>query len=102
MKKLFISQPMNGLSDEEIKAVRSDLIRIAEERTGEKCEIIDSFFEGAPHDAKPLWFLGKSFQKLAEADVVIFGKGWKDKRGCIMENKAAKEYLPEAVIIELE
>lgn len=101
MKKLFISQPMNGLSDEQIKTERERLISIAEEKVGEKLEVIESFFEGAPHDAKPLWFLGKSFECLANADVIIFGEGWKEKRGCKMENMAAKEYLPDAVIIEL-
>lgn len=60
MKKLFISQPMKGKSDEDILAERQKAIKSAEEKIGEPVEVIDSFFQEAPVDAKPLWFLGKS------------------------------------------
>lgn len=43
MKKLFISQPMRGRSDEEILNEREMLIAKAKERFGE-VEILDSFF----------------------------------------------------------
>ena len=59
MKKLFISQPMRGKTDEEIKAERAKAIEAASELVGEPVEVIDSFFEKAPADAKPLWFLGE-------------------------------------------
>ena len=64
MKKVFISQPMKDKTDEEIKAVRSAVSKYVTNLYNDKAEIIDSFFEGAPHDAKPLWFLGKSFELL--------------------------------------
>ena len=54
MKKLFISQPMRGKTDEEIKAERAKAIEAASELVGEPVEVIDSFFEKAPADAKPL------------------------------------------------
>lgn len=92
MKKLFISQPMNGKTDEEIKAVREKAVRSAEEKIGEDVEVIDSFFENAPHDAKPLWFLGKSLQLLSGADIAYFAKGWESARGCKIENTCAIEY----------
>ena len=92
MKKLFISQPMKDKTDEEIKAVRQKAIEKAKERVGDDIEVIDSFFEGAPHDAAPLWFLGKSFQLLSTADIAYFAEGWQDARGCKMEYAAAKEY----------
>lgn len=90
--KLFISQPMRGLSDEEIKEKRQKLIKFAEETMGEPLNVIDSFFEGAPADAKPLWFLGKSIVKLADADVAVFGKGWDSMRGCKIEHACCEEY----------
>ena len=43
MKKLFISQPMRGKTDEEILAVRAQAIQSAERVMGEKVEVIDSF-----------------------------------------------------------
>ena len=51
MKKLFISQPMNGKSDEEIKKERQEALLQVAEVCGEEVELIDSFFENAPHDA---------------------------------------------------
>ena len=76
MKKLFISQPMRGKTDEEILAVRSDAIQAAKDAVGEDVEVIESFFQNAPAEARPLWFLGKSLELLATADVVYFAPGW--------------------------
>ena len=92
MKKLFISQPMRGKSNEEILAVRQKAIESAERNLGEKVEVIDSFFQNAPAEANPLWFLGKSLELLSTADVVYFAKGWEDARGCRIENTCAIEY----------
>lgn len=92
MKKLFISQPMRGKTDEEIKIERAKAIEAASELMGEPVEVIDSFFEEAPVDAKPLWFLGKSLELLADADVAYFAPGWKDARGCKIEHTCAVEY----------
>lgn len=92
MKKLFISQPMNGKSDEEIKKERQDALLQAVAEYGEKVELIDSFFENAPHDAKPLWFLGKSLELLSTADIVYFASGWESARGCKIEHDCAVAY----------
>lgn len=92
MKKLFISQPMRGKTDEEILAARKKAIESAEKLVGEPVEVIDSFFQAAPADAKPLWFLGKSLELLATADVAYFAKGWDEARGCKIENTCAIEY----------
>lgn len=92
MKKLFISQPMRGKSDEEILAERQKAIKSAEEKIGEPVEVIDSFFEKAPVDAKPLWFLGKSLELLAGADIAYFAKGWQNARECKIEYICAIEY----------
>lgn len=54
--------------------------------------VIDSFFQEAPVDAKPLWFLGKSLELLAGADIAYFAKGWQEARGCKIENTCAIEY----------
>ena len=92
MKKLFISQPMRGKTDEEILSVREKAIRSAEKQIGEPVEVIDSFFQSAPADAKPLWFLGKSLELLSGADIAYFAKGWQEARGCRIENTCAIEY----------
>lgn len=92
MKKLFISQPMKGRSEEEIINDRRACIKYAQEMLGEDVEVIDSFFQGAPADAKPLWYLGESLKLLAQADIAYFAAGWVDARGCKIEHTCAAEY----------
>lgn len=97
MKKLFISQPMRGKTDEEILAERKKAIESAERNLGEPVEVIDSFFQNAPADARPLWFLGKSLELLSTAEIAYFAKGWEDARGCRIENQCAIEYGIEVI-----
>ena len=92
MINLFISQPMRGKSDEDILEERQKAIKSAEEKIGEPVDVIDSFFEKAQVNAKPLWFLGKSLELLAGADVAYFAPGWEDARGCKIEHTCAVEY----------
>lgn len=92
MKRLFISQPMRGRTDEEILAVRAEAIESAKRHLGEDVEVIDSFFQNAPADAKPLWYLGRSLELLSTADIVYFAKNWEKYRGCKIENLCALEY----------
>lgn len=85
MKKLFVSQPIKDKTDNEILAERKKAIKKAEEKLGEPVEVIDSFFQSAPADARPLWFLGKSLELLSTADVAYFADGWTEARGCRVE-----------------
>lgn len=96
--KIFISQPMRDKTDEQIKQERNDAIEHVKKVMDEDVEVIDSFFEGAPHDAKPLWFLGKSFELLSTADLAVFIGDWYKYRGCKMEYEACKEYGIETII----
>ena len=98
MKKLFISQPMEGKTDEEILAVREKAIASAKDKVDEDVEVIDSFIQNAPHDAKPLWLLGKALELLATADIAYFAKGWEEARGCRIENQCALDYEIPMVI----
>lgn len=96
--KLFISQPMRGRTDEEILEERNRIIDTVQDKFPDKdIEVIESFMQGAPHDAKPLWFLGKSIQYLSEADVAYFAKGWLEARGCKIENISARDYGIEVI-----
>lgn len=90
MKKLFISQPMRGKTDEEILSERDYAINRAEFMLGEKVEIIDTFFQD--FNGKPLEALGKSIYMLADADIAYFAPGWSAARGCRIEHECAVEY----------
>lgn len=65
MKKLFISQPMKGKTNEEIEAERAKAVEEAKAVLNDDVEVIDSFFKDASVDASPLWFLGKSIELLS-------------------------------------
>ena len=82
---------MNGRTNDEIKEERKAIADYVSERDP-NAEIIDSFFEDAPHNAKPLWFLGRSLEALSEADVCIFAEGYEEARGCQLENRACVSY----------
>ena len=83
---------MNGKTDEEIKREREKAIKLCKKYLGDDIEVIDSFMEGAPHDAKPLWFLGKSLELLSEADYAFFCEGWDEARGCVIEHDCCQKY----------
>ena len=90
MTKIFISQPMNGKTTEEIENERNYIIDRL--RENESVEIIDSFFKDKPYEASPLWYLGESIKLMSEADVVFFCNGWQTARGCKIEHDCALEY----------
>lgn len=98
MKKLFISQPMRGKTDEEILKEREIAIEKARDVLGEEVEVIDSFFQSAPVNAKPLWFLGKSLELLSTADIVYFADGWENARGCKIEHECVVEYGIDIIV----
>ncbi len=92
--KLFISQPMNDKSDEEILSERNAAIARFRQMSPlhPDVEVIDSFFKESPHDAKPLWYIGESIKCMADADVVYFCKDWHKYRGCTIEHECAVRY----------
>lgn len=98
MKKVFISQPMRDKTNEQIETERKRAIEnIQKKYPDEDIEVLDSFFKNAPHDAAPLWFLGKSFEILSKADIAYFIGEWKQYRGCKMEKLACDEYGIESI-----
>lgn len=87
--KIFISQPMRGKTDAEILAERERAIKAAKAKWGDDVEVLESFFWGAPTEAKPLWFWDESLKAMADADAVIVCKGWSEARGCKLEIASA-------------
>ena len=94
MKKLFISVPMKGRTEEEIKASIQMMKRIAEAYEGEELELIDSYVEGNPpkNNHQSVWYLGKSLEKLSEADIFIGSDDDFDWSGCYIERITAIKY----------
>ena len=94
MKKLFVSVPMKGRTEEEIKASIQKMKKIAEIYESEELELIDSYIEdNPPKDSKEaVWYLGESLKKLAQADVFIGICESYDWNGCYIERETAVKY----------
>ena len=103
MKKLFISCPMKGRTEEQIRDSRNKMHKIAEAVFGEELEVIDSYIKNDPPatNSIAIWMLGESIKKMASADYYI-GTDIYDVRakmhnypGCIIENRVADSYKIE-------
>lgn len=94
MYKIFISQPMIGLSADEITDMREGVIAIINKIFKDDYEIIDSYFAGYNPEkgCVPLKYLSKSLELLADADVAVFAPHWERARGCRIEHECAKQY----------
>ena len=94
MKKLFVSVPTKGRTAEEIKASIQKMKKIAEIYEGEELELIDSYVEDNPpkNNSQAIWYLGKSLEKLSEADIFIGIEDDYDWSGCYIERMTAHKY----------
>lgn len=101
MKKLFVSVPMKGRTEEEIKASIQKMKKIAEIYEGEEMELIDSYIDEEPKENcnRGVWFLAKSIDMLAEADVFIGIRECYNWNGCCIESETARKYGIKAYII---
>lgn len=101
MKKLFVSVPMKGRTEEEIKASIQKMKKISEIYEGEELELIDSYIEdNSPKDRKEaVWYLGESIKKLAKADVFMGICESYDWNGCFIERETAEKYGIKAYMI---
>ena len=94
-KSLFISQPMSGLTEEEILRNRQEAIKFVQNKYPEyNIVAIDSF--------KPAPDQGEALTKLALADIVYFIPGWKKSKGCQIENEVARRWLEDTGVIIIE
>ena len=91
-KIIFISQPMNGLSDEQVLQERAATISKVKALLGEDVDPLETFFDDFGPAAKPLDYLARSLEFLARADVAVFAPGWQNARGCRIEHQCAVDY----------
>lgn len=103
MKKLFISCPMKGRTEENIKNSIDRMHKIAELIFDQKLEVIPSYIENKPPvDTKQaVWYLGESIKKLAEADYFIGVTYSSAFRGCAIESEVARVYGIPTTYVEI-
>lgn len=89
--KIFISMPMNGKTDKEIRKDFEKKKIYLKDQWGFNPEmVIDSIIGDG--DTNPLEYLGKSISLMADADLVLFASGWEQARGCKIEHEVAVAY----------
>lgn len=98
-EKAMLSQPMNGLTDEEIVDARNKAIAALD---AQGYEIVNTLFTDEWYSKEkmaergvvqiPLCFLAKSLENMSLCHAAYFCKGWENARGCRIEHEAAKAY----------
>lgn len=104
MKRVFISLPMSGISDGEVKRnidkIQQDVI-YKDFFRGEEIEFVDNILSKSDHElldliddvkTKNLLYLGAAITKMATVDAVVFGPGWHVAGGCRIEFQVARTY----------
>lgn len=97
-KKAMISQPMNGLTHEEIQAKR-EKVAIKLERMG--YEVVNQYL-GQCEAINLIACLARSIDIMSECQAVYFCDGWEDARGCRIEHDVAEEYGLDIIYAEDE
>jgi hypothetical protein len=101
MRRVFISQPMRGKTNGEIKRERDRALSLARGYYQDDVELIDTFFEG--FNGNRLEFLGKSVMEgLAKADVAVFVGDWQNYDGCRCEHFIAAQYKVPCHYVDLK
>lgn len=108
MKKVMISQPMNGKTLEQIIMARGHASCCVKDR--KDVEFIDTIYsddnnrmgvkyaESCKHP--DLAYLALSLLDMADCDTVVFAKGYESARGCQVEHLAAEKYGLEIIFEE--
>lgn len=97
--KAMISQPMAGLTDEQISIQRD---RAIEFLSSHGFDVVNTLFTDEWYSKEkmkdrgveqiPLCFLAKSLENMSLCNAVYFAKGWENARGCKIEHDVAVAY----------
>lgn len=100
--KVFFSQPMNGLTDDEIKLERTYMMSefrdyIVNELGFDDDVVIQDvnyiFDKKGPEGCGRLWYLGRSIQAMDDADYIVFHKDYANASGCCVEHAVGYNYF---------
>ena len=106
-KTIFLSLPMNGLSDAQIAANISGMTTAIKNAYGIPESQIYNNFNEKIEDVKEynntrVALLSRAIEKMAKCDTVAFFEGWEKANGCIVEYEVAKRYGFEIFFIDKE
>lgn len=90
MRKLFISIPMTGRSDDVVWKEMHIWKKKIEKHYGEKFELIDNLHKEG--EMNSVQMLGDSIDLMGKADLIFFVPGWENSKGCRIEYFVTQEY----------
>lgn len=102
-KRAMLSQPMAGLTDEQIVAARDKAIAALESMG---YEVVNTLFTDARYaewvesnDVRnvPVMYLAQSIKNMSLCDAAYFVAGWDKARGCRIERQVAEAYGLEVI-----
>jgi len=105
--KIFISMPMNSKSTEQVRQEMNKVFEVIKNKLP-NAKLLESIIDGADKeiaikgDDIGVWYLGKSIQILAEADMIFFVNDWAKYRGCKTERMVADAYGKFCVDINVD
>jgi len=106
-KKVMISQPMAGKSDDEIVRTRDRALMELEKQGYSTVNTLftDEWYSKESMESRgvvqiPLCFLAKSLENMSLCHAAYFCKGWESARGCRIEHEVAKAYGLEIIYEE--
>ena len=103
MLRVFISLPMSGRSDEEVKRDIEMVKKVVSDKHwfGDEVEFVDNLLTQTEIELfdlldkpviKNLLYLGAAITKMASCNAIVFAPGWDRARGCRVEFEVAKQY----------
>lgn len=89
--KIMISQPMQGLSIEQIRQNREEVVK---DLVAKGHDVVDSIINYIPPNIKNerVYCLAQSILIISKCDAVYFMKGFEKARGCMIEYEICKKY----------
>ena len=99
MKTIFLSMPLKGKTEEEIKTAKAEALKDIHKimantpfvvMTGEN-KIIGNLKGDIPTSLR-VFCLGDSIKILSQCDFAYFAKGWSTAKGCAIEHDVALTY----------
>lgn len=104
MKKLFVSCPMKGRTEEDIRKSIHRMHKMAEAAFDQELELIPSYIEHNPPSTNrvAIWYLGQAISLMADADYFV-GIEWEDDfNGCNIEKDVAGAYGIPRLLLRLK
>jgi hypothetical protein len=115
--KVFVSQPMNGKSHDDILAERTRYVKMLADMLGiprDRIDVVNPIARGIANDDKRfsklgydlanpprVWWLGQAIQEMAAADIFVFGEGYMEAKGCVIERHVQSIYFEDAPVLNL-